>query len=121
MRRMNRRTILFILFGFIGAGAGSTAAHAILLEATPAVNATVSGPEVSIKLRFNVRIDGGRSRLTLALPDKSSRALELRPQPAPDTLVAGAAGLGAGAYRLRWQVLASDGHITRGEVPFNVK
>jgi len=29
-------------------------------------------------------------------------------------------GLAAGAYRLRWQVLASDGHITRGEIPFTV-
>jgi methionine-rich copper-binding protein CopC len=28
--------------------------------------------------------------------------------------------LAAGAYRLRWQVLASDGHITRGEIPFTV-
>jgi hypothetical protein len=26
-----------------------------------------------------------------------------------------------GAYRLQWQVLAGDGHITRGEVPFQVK
>jgi methionine-rich copper-binding protein CopC len=25
-----------------------------------------------------------------------------------------------GEYRLRWQVLASDGHITRGEIPFAV-
>jgi methionine-rich copper-binding protein CopC len=25
-----------------------------------------------------------------------------------------------GEYRLRWQVLASDGHITRGEISFAV-
>jgi methionine-rich copper-binding protein CopC len=25
-----------------------------------------------------------------------------------------------GAYVLRWQVLAVDGHITRGDVPFTV-
>ena len=30
------------------------------------------------------------------------------------------AELAAGAYVLRWQVLAIDGHITRGEVPFRV-
>jgi methionine-rich copper-binding protein CopC len=29
--------------------------------------------------------------------------------------------LAAGSYTLRWQVLASDGHISRGEIPFNVR
>jgi len=26
-----------------------------------------------------------------------------------------------GAWRLRWQVLALDGHITRGDVPFAIR
>jgi methionine-rich copper-binding protein CopC len=30
-------------------------------------------------------------------------------------------GVGGGEYKLRWQVLASDGHITRGEISFQVK
>jgi len=30
-------------------------------------------------------------------------------------------GLVRGAYKLRWQVLAADGHITRGEISFEVK
>ena len=30
------------------------------------------------------------------------------------------AGLKPGAYKLQWQVLASDGHISRGEVAFTV-
>jgi methionine-rich copper-binding protein CopC len=55
------------------------------------------------------------------LPDKSTRQVQLQQQPSPDLLTANATGLSSGAYRLRWQVLASDGHITRGEVPFNVK
>ena len=41
-------------------------------------------------------------------------------QSAPDTLDSKATGLKPGAYRIRWQVLAPDGHITRGEVPFSV-
>ncbi len=98
-----------------------TAAHAILVEATPAVNSTIAGPDISVKLKFNVRIDGARSRLSLLLPDKSTRQVQLQQQPSPDLLTANATGLSSGAYRLRWQVLASDGHITRGEVPFNVK
>jgi methionine-rich copper-binding protein CopC len=27
----------------------------------------------------------------------------------------------AGAWRVRWQVLAVDGHITRGDIPFTLR
>jgi len=95
-------------------------AHAVLLESTPSLKSAVPGPDVPIKLRFNVRIDAVRSRLTLIRPDGSSQTLELNKKTPEDTLSAEATGLAAGAYRLRWQVLASDGHITRGEIPFTV-
>jgi methionine-rich copper-binding protein CopC len=29
--------------------------------------------------------------------------------------------LQAGKYLIRWQALAPDGHITRGEIPFTVR
>ena len=96
------------------------AAHAVLLESNPPLKSVVSGPDVPIKLRFNVRIDALRSRLTLIRPDGSAQPLEISKQTPPDTLAGEAMGLAAGAYRLRWQVLASDGHITRGEIPFTV-
>jgi methionine-rich copper-binding protein CopC len=95
-------------------------AHAVLLESSPALKSAVSGPDVPVKLRFNVRIDALRSRLTLIRPDGSAQALEISKHTPPDTLSAEATGLTVGAYRLRWQVLASDGHITRGEIPFTV-
>jgi len=95
-------------------------AHAVLMESNPPLKSAVSGPDVPIKLRFNVRIDALRSRLTLIRPDGSAQALEITKQTPPDTLSSEAMGLAAGAYRLRWQVLASDGHITRGEIPFTV-
>jgi methionine-rich copper-binding protein CopC len=96
------------------------AAHAILLDSTPSLKSVVSGPDVPIKLRFNVRIDAVRSRLTLIRPDGSAQMLELSKETPADTIAAEATGLAAGAYRLRWQVLASDGHITRGEIPFTI-
>ncbi len=98
----------------------STFAHAILLESTPSQKAIVAGPALTIKLRFNVRIDASRSRLTLVAPDASSRTLEITMGASPDVLTSHAAGLNPGEYRLRWQVLATDGHITRGEIPFQV-
>jgi methionine-rich copper-binding protein CopC len=100
--------------------AASAAAHAVLLESAPAVNSTVAGPDIAINLRFNVRIDVGRSRLTLVPLSGSVLPLEIGKQASADTLSARATGLPAGEYRLRWQVLASDGHITRGEIPFTV-
>ena len=100
--------------------ASSTSAHAVLVESRPALQSIVTGPDVTLKLRFNVRIDVVRSRLTLILPDGSMQMLEIDKETAPDTISSQAKGLQPGTYRLRWQVLASDGHITRGEIPFTV-
>jgi len=100
--------------------AAPAAAHAVLLESSPPLKSAVLGPDVAIKLRFNVRIDALRSRLTLIYPDGSAKTLEITKQTPADTVLSEATGLSAGAYRLRWQVLASDGHITRGEIPFTV-
>jgi methionine-rich copper-binding protein CopC len=100
--------------------AHSAIAHAILLESSPSANAAVAGPSVPIKLRFNVRIDATRSRLTLVKPDASTQLLTINKDAAADTLNSEAQALSPGGYRIRWQVLASDGHITRGEIPFQV-
>lgn len=99
----------------------AAAAHAILLESKPAAKEIVAGPDVKFWLRFNVRIDASRSRLTLVAVDGSQPALKNLKQPSPDTFTAEASGLKPGEYHLRWQVLASDGHITRGNIPFTVK
>jgi len=96
------------------------AAHAVLLEASPAASSSVKGPDVPIRLRYNVRVEATRSRLSLLMPDKSVKPLAMGEQPSPDVLTTQAAALAPGEYRIRWQVLASDGHITRGEVPFTV-
>jgi copper resistance protein C len=95
-------------------------AHAILLESSPSINTTVAGPTIPVKLRFNVRIDATRSRLTLVKPDATTQSLAISKDAPADTLASQAQGLAPGEYRIRWQVLASDGHITRGEIPFKV-
>ena len=108
---------------FFPAGTPFTAKSAVtckLLESSPAANTKITGTDVPVKLRFNVRIDVSRSRLILVHPDGSQQALTIKKDTAADIVASDAAGLVPGAYRLRWQVLASDGHITRGEVLFAV-
>ena len=95
-------------------------AHAVLVESNPALNGQVSGPDVPVQLRFNVRIDASRSRLALLRSDGSTQSLELGKPTSADTLTSQAKGLAPGEYRLRWQVLASDGNLTRGEISFTV-
>jgi copper resistance protein C len=124
---MDRR--LAIVRIFVGAAAAAVLlagghfieGHAILKESSPAVNATVLGPDVPITLKYNVRVDSARSKIQLSRPDESVTDLPLTKQVSPDTLSSKATGLTPGAYKLQWQVLAPDGHITRGVVPFSVK
>lgn len=96
-------------------------AHAVLLQSTPQKNSSVSGPDITISLKYNSRVDGARSALSLLRPNGAIEKIDGLTQPLPDVVSATSHGLTKGAYVLRWQVLSSDGHITRGEVPFEVK
>lgn len=96
-------------------------AHAVLLSAIPGVSQVMSGPDVPMTLRFNTRVDARRSTLVLVAPDGHQQSLHIVENSSPDKLVSEAKGLKAGAYVLLWQVLATDGHITRGEVHFQVQ
>jgi copper resistance protein C len=95
-------------------------AHAVLVSSTPQRNAAVIGPDITINLKYNSRVDGGRSALSLLKPDGTVERISGLTQPLPDVVSASSHGLAKGAYVLRWQVLSSDGHITRGEVPFRI-
>jgi methionine-rich copper-binding protein CopC len=107
--------------GALLAGGGFLEGHAILKESTPAANSTVAGPELSVTLKYNVRVDSARSKIQLSCPDQSVIELPIEKQESPDTLSSKATGLKPGGYKLQWQVLAPDGHITRGVIPFSVK
>ena len=63
-------------------------AHAVLMQSTPKLNSTVKGPDVPIWLKFNVRVDGGRSRLHLMAPDGSPISLEDSSRPLQTSLIA---------------------------------
>lgn len=98
---------------------GIARAHAILVQSTPAAESSVPPGQTDIVLRYNSRIDQARSRLTLR-GTNAEMTLPLAPDSPPDTLAAHAE-LTPGDYVVHWQVLAVDGHMTRGDVRFSVK
>jgi methionine-rich copper-binding protein CopC len=95
-------------------------AHAIIIAAAPVPGAVLHAATLPVQLRFNSRIDLARSRLALIGADASTRTLPLDASAGPDMLATTVTGLVPGQYRLRWQVLGIDGHITRGDIPFEI-
>jgi methionine-rich copper-binding protein CopC len=100
---------------------GVVAAHAIIVAARPAMNSSVAPGDLEIKLDFNSNIDRRRSRLRLKRPDGTEAAIALAPNAPPGVLAGRAEAKIAGRWKLNWQVLSLDGHITRGEVIFSVR
>lgn len=94
-------------------------AHAILEDSQPAQDGTVPTGTVAIVLRYNSRIDKARSRIVLTGPDHDRTPLAMSQIGPPDVLAA-SAELKPGTYTIRWSVLATDGHLTRGDVRFTV-
>lgn len=104
---------------------GAARAHALVVSSEPASGGRLAAPPAEAVVRFNSRIDHARSQLLLAPVREGAggtadeRRLDLAAS--PDTeLRAALPPLPPGRWRLRWQVLALDGHITRGDIPFQV-
>ncbi len=95
-------------------------AHAIVVFSSPRADESVQGDELPVEIRFNSRIDAARSRLQLFKIDGGAVALPVLDAESLDRLKAKATGLKPGAYRLHWQTLSPDGHITQGDIPFAV-
>ena len=117
---MPYRFITWLLaFLAIAAPLRSGQAHAILEDSVPAAGAAVKAGKLDLRFRYNSRIDQARSRLVLTRPDNTKATVAIAINNPPDIINA-RLDLTPGAYVVRWQVLAIDGHITRGDVPFTV-
>ncbi len=96
-------------------------AHALVMASTPAPGAQLATAPAQVTLRFNSRIDHSRSRMTLFGPDNQPLPLALAAETDPALVEAPLpTGMAPGGWRLRWQVLAVDGHITRGDIFFTL-
>lgn len=124
LTRLPRR--LFLLASPILAGAmlllsaPHAQAHAIILSSKPAANSQVAQGPVDILLQYNSRIDIDHSRVSLVDPAGKVTALTAAEDSPPGSLATKGATNAPGQWIIRWQVLSVDGHITRGEIPFQV-
>src|SRR5579864_7650228 len=115
-----RRLAVLTALAWVVLASSPALAHAIIVEATPPVGAILHAGTIDVRLRFNSRIDHRRSRLTVLDAIGKETAVKLDDGTPADIIAAHISGLSPGEYRLRWQVLALDGHITRGDIPFSV-
>lgn len=104
----------------LAGAAAPAAAHAVIVAAAPSAEQSVAPGKLAVRIEFNVRIDKERSRLQLTPPGGARSDVAIEPGGEPNVIAGTTGGLAAGAYVLRWQVLAIDGHITRGDIPFTV-
>jgi len=111
------RTLAAMLALTLAASTLDARAHAIVVESSPRANETVATGTREVRLVFNSRIDATRSRATIDVPGRADVPLELvadSPTSVRATVVIDASG----PCVLHWQVLALDGHITRGTIAF---
>jgi len=117
----NRTPLFLVCLALLLGSAPKALAHAILLRSTPAMHAVVHGPSLPILLHYNSRIDARRCSLMLTNAAGKPLPVAMQTPASPAELDALAQGLMPGTYILHWQALATDGHITRGEIPFTVQ
>ena len=109
-----------VLFA-VAAAIASTAvsAHAVLIDSSPKPKGHLAAGPQRLVFKYNSKIDQGRSRLSLVKPDGSASVLTIASDSQPNELDSQVT-LTPGSYKVHWQALALDGHLTRGDVPFTV-
>ncbi len=120
MRKSLRNLAAALVFGLTVISPVAAQAHAVVVKAQPALDQQVAAGPLAIRLEFNSRIDKERSKLELTAPGGAKAEVPMDQGGDPNVVTATTAALAAGDYSLRWQVLAIDGHITRGDIPFTV-
>jgi methionine-rich copper-binding protein CopC len=121
---LSRRIVVRAPFGMALLGIvlapAAAMAHAILQQSQPPAGGSVPAGNVALSFTYNSRVDRARSRLTLTRPDNTQTVLRISQSGPPNVIGATPELTAPGPYVVRWQVLAVDGHITRGDVPFTV-
>ncbi|MFC5387907.1 copper homeostasis periplasmic binding protein CopC [Brevundimonas bullata] len=120
MRHFNTAPFIAVAAA-VAFAAGPAAAHARLVSATPAPNATVAAPR-TFSLTFSERTVPAFSGFDVV--NAAGEKVAIRTAVAEDgkTLTGVLARpLAAGAYRVDWRIASSDGHRMTGSYTFTVR
>ncbi|MFO7172766.1 MAG: copper resistance protein CopC [Bacillota bacterium] len=120
--QIHQKTSLALLATLLlfASAAGTAQAHAGLEESVPADGAVLSAPPPEVRITFTEPLEPQLSTLTL---------VDAQGQPVPGTTQAAEGDrtltlrlppLPSGAFRVRWRILAKDGHVTEGSIEFTV-
>src|SRR5262245_40391021 len=95
-------------------------AHAILTKTSLDGAPLRSDTATTVTLYFNAGIEQRLAKVTLVDAKGVARDLEVTPGTAPGEVTVALPPLAAGAYGLRYKVLAADGHVTENVRRFTV-
>jgi methionine-rich copper-binding protein CopC len=120
-RRVRLALLAASIIWTCGTGIPPAQGHAIILESEPRQDETVAAPR-RLVLRFNSRLEKPLCSVQLVGGPRPGSVAPLTPEAdaAPDTLAYPLPSLPPGSYQARWKVMATDGHVTEGAVPFTV-
>lgn len=113
--------LALIAAGGLMMAASQAAAHAKLVSANPAPDATVAAPK-AISLKFSEKLEAKFSGFEIA--KASGGAVPVKIKVAKGGMVidgALAAPLAPGAYKVSWRVVTADAHRINGAYSFTVR
>ncbi|WP_067718636.1 copper resistance CopC/CopD family protein [Nocardia yamanashiensis] len=104
------------------AGAGTAAAHAVLVGTVPAYGATVSVAPERVSMTFDEPVTVVPNAVSVA--DRDGERVDLGEVDTADggrtVVVPLHAGVADGTYLLGWSLLSADGHVVAGSIVFGV-
>ncbi|MFF9550794.1 copper homeostasis periplasmic binding protein CopC [Methylobacterium fujisawaense] len=104
------------------ASIGPALAHAHLVRAVPAADATIAQTPTELDLDFSEAVDLAFTGVTVAGPQGSVQVGPAALRANGTTLAVPITGpLAPGAYTVTWHALARDGHKTEGHYGFTLK
>ena len=119
----SRRLVAALGLALLGAAilTGTVAAHAELMETTPASDATVEGtpPEVVAVFSEGLRANGSGISLRNAADERVATG-DVDPGDATRLVIEAVPDLAPGVYEGRWTAASADGHLERGTWTFTV-
>ena len=115
-----RRLLLSAALAALGFCPAVAFGHAVVVRASLEDVPIEAGQAVTVTLRFNAAVEPRFSQVFLRAADGREQALTVAPGPSPDRLLVDIPALAAGAYGLRYKVLAADGHFTENGLRFKV-